>query len=836
MANEIYHRSNWGNAVNDIYWADVYEKYSATNKMYIRSDYYENSNVTDKLMADIYPKPSILLTPTAYDNGKLNSVKPVGGENLLVQSNQFDTTWVNNTGGSIVGGQEGYDGSNNAWELNKSADSYRRIQQSINLSGIWTFSVYAKEGSLSTINLRDETNAIRVEFDLSNGTVSQNFGAIETNVENIGNGWYRCSATYDRTCTRVQIYVGWNQTTAGNVYIQNAQVEKGLKANTYIETTTTAKANGDFNFSRGSSATRVNEKGLIEDVQILSGNLVLNSDFSEEGEELVLNGDFSDGSNNWTVQSGTVNITDEAEFVGSSILRTINSPLTSGKLYKITYEITSITGSPVFKLYDGSWFTAPSTVGTHIVYRTINTTTFYLRNQSSDDLTIDNVSVKEVGQNWSFGTGWNMGDGKAVFSGTDFANLQPSSSLLTIGKKYKLSLTAEVTNGSFKVQHPSSSDLIEESNSGSYSAIFVATANTFTIARASVGVQNDFSIDNVSVIEITDDTNLPRINYTNGEGSLLLEPQSTNLVTYSEDFSQWSGNEITTQTGFLAPDGSNNAIKITSTGSQSYFVLSGLNLTGTDTRTIYAKTVSGTGTVNLCSYGQNTNNNFTITTQWQRFEVNGTTTATGEPNFYGVDFRFAEANPLSELIIWGAQSEALSYATSYIPTEGSTVTRLHDVPTYLNISNFVDSTYAIYFDYKDATRGTIGNTANFNYLYNQNNELLVYVYGTTLMLHSTTGEDYTSFDFNDGKIAINYDGTNVKYYRNGILIKTITASTRWQTSAGNYYLYRVSSNSKISYNSFGVFEALDNDQLERLTGEGYETFNLLAQANNYTII
>ena len=836
MANEIYHRSNWGNAVNDNYWADVYEKYSATNKMYIRSDYYENSNVTDKLMADIYPKPSILLTPTAYDNGKLNSVKPVGGENLLLQSNQFDTTWVNNTGGSIVGGQEGYDGSNNAWELNKSADSYRRIQQSINLSGIWTFSVYAKEGSLSTINLRDETNAIRVEFDLSNGTVSQNFGAIETNVENIGNGWYRCSATYDRTCTRVQIYVGWNQTTAGNVYIQNAQVEKGLKANTYIETTTTAKANGDFNFSRGSSATRVNEKGLIEDVQILSGNLVLNSDFSEEGEELVLNGDFSDGSNNWTVQSGTVNITDEAEFVGSSILRTINSPLTSGKLYKITYEITSITGSPVFKLYDGSWFTAPSTVGTHIVYRTINTTTFYLRNQSSDDLTIDNVSVKEVGQNWTFfGEAEFTENGARIYSSSG-GQSYISQAILTNTKKYRLSYEiTDSTTGSLKLINVNGlSDYPIPSTVGTHTLDFIANNNTFFIYRNSGAT--DVTIDNISIIEITDDTNLPRINYTNGEGSLLLEPQSTNLVTYSEDFSQWSGNEITTQTGFLAPDGSNNAIKITSTGSQSYFVLSGLNLTGTDTRTIYAKTVSGTGTVNLCSYGQNTNNNFTITTQWQRFEVNGTTTATGEPNFYGVDFRFAEANPLSELIIWGAQSEALSYATSYIPTEGSTVTRLHDVPTYLNISNFVDSTYAIYFDYKDATRGTIGNTANFNYLYNQNNELLVYVYGTTLMLHSTTGEDYTSFDFNDGKIAINYDGTNVKYYRNGILIKTITASTRWQTSAGNYFLYRTSSNSKISYNSFGVFEALDNDQLERLTGEGYETFNLLAQANNYTII
>ena len=105
----------------------------------------------------------------------------------------------------------------------------------------------------------------------------------------------------------------------------------------------------------------------------------------------------------------------------------------------------------------------------------------------------------DTDSDWVLGTGWSIVDGKAVFSGIDFASLQPSSSLLTIGRKYKLSLTSEVTNGSFKVLHPSSSDLILESQSGSYSVTFVATSNTFSIARASVGFQNDFTIDNVSV-------------------------------------------------------------------------------------------------------------------------------------------------------------------------------------------------------------------------------------------------------------------------------------------------------------------------------------------------
>jgi len=38
---------------------------------------------------------------------------------------------------------------------------------------------------------------------------------------------------------------------------------------------------GDFDFSRGTSATRVNSQGLIETVQIIGSELVTNGDFTE---------------------------------------------------------------------------------------------------------------------------------------------------------------------------------------------------------------------------------------------------------------------------------------------------------------------------------------------------------------------------------------------------------------------------------------------------------------------------------------------------------------------------------------------------------------------------
>ena len=69
---------------------------------------------------------------------------------------------------------------------------------------------------------------------------------------------------------------------------------------------------GDFTFSRGSAATRVNAQGLVENVQIISSELVSNGNFSQEGSELVTNGDFVTDSDwvkgtGWSISDGKLN-------------------------------------------------------------------------------------------------------------------------------------------------------------------------------------------------------------------------------------------------------------------------------------------------------------------------------------------------------------------------------------------------------------------------------------------------------------------------------------------------------------------------------------------------
>jgi hypothetical protein len=200
---------------------------------------------------------------------------------------------------------------------------------------------------------------------------------------------------------------------------------------------------------------------------------------------------------------------------------------------------------------------------------------------------------------------------------------------------------------------------LPEDGSGDMDFSRITSATNFDATR----VEGDGDIQQV-------DENIPRIDYTDGGcPSLLLEPQSTNLVQYSEDFSMWGQSGVLTLTsGQLAPDGTLGATKISGTIGSSYMSLSQASSL-TSTRTIYARTVSGTGTVRLMSHNSNTNNLFTLTEKWQRFEVNGTTSTSGQTSFY-IDFR-NNSQTLNEFIIWGAQSEELPYATSYIPNYGT---------------------------------------------------------------------------------------------------------------------------------------------------------------------
>ena len=217
----------------------------------------------------LYKDASLVMIPSAVKDGKLYSIRPTDGsgdftfsrgsnlaatrvdvngliekgrENLVLQSNQFDTTWIS-VQTTEASGQSGYDGLNDAWLLSKSS-GYGRMEQPYVFSGLYAFSLYAKAGAINwvAIGANASTYSSGCFFDLANGVVGSSGSAVvHKSIESVGNGWYRCIAIINNpTENAFRIYPadGDNDVagTSGSIYIQDAQLEQGLVATDYIET------------------------------------------------------------------------------------------------------------------------------------------------------------------------------------------------------------------------------------------------------------------------------------------------------------------------------------------------------------------------------------------------------------------------------------------------------------------------------------------------------------------------------------------------------------------------------------------------------------------------
>jgi len=223
-------------------------------------------------MASIYDKSSLVLIPSGVKDGKLFSQKPTSGdgdfdfsrgsnlaatrvnadqliekgrENLLLQSNSFDTTWTKSDT-SVTSGQSGYDGSSDAWLLDTTiANGF--LRQEINFSGVSTFSIYAKAGTADGIYIELATSTYpNLKVDLSSKSFISSTSIIDYNIEDVGNGWSRVSFTISGSYIRVNIRAidGSGSVIDGTLYIQSAQLESGLVATPYIPTTTTSAQAG----------------------------------------------------------------------------------------------------------------------------------------------------------------------------------------------------------------------------------------------------------------------------------------------------------------------------------------------------------------------------------------------------------------------------------------------------------------------------------------------------------------------------------------------------------------------------------------------------------------
>jgi hypothetical protein len=636
-----------------------------------RSEYVENragANVRLNNFLTPYTlddKSSILNAPCGYSNGVYPSLRPVqtfGPE--LITNGDFatDSDWTYGSSWSIANGK--------ATATNSTTGS---IYQDV----LDTSKIYKATFEITEITSGGLRIGIGVNFS------SSLYGYFtETGIYTY----------YGQPTTDGLLRI--NPLSGTNASIDNVSVKEVFDA--------------DFDFTRGSAATRVTKDGLIKNVQILSGELLQNGDFEQIGSELVTNGDFDTDSNwnkgtGWSISDGSANC-DGTQTSGTNLIQPSLS-LGTNKIFKIKFELKDYqAGELNFVTLTGTGaleFENINANGTYVAYSGLSTGNNSITFNADADFigSIDNVSVKEVGQNWTFETGWSMGDNKAVYDGSATTPLLQSSYSMTASNKYRAIIQVVDTSGSGNCRFA-----IKEDNNtaigfttyaeGTITLEFTSpTAGLFGIEASSS--EGSFDITNISVQEITDDTDLPRIDYLGGTGSLLLEPQSTNLLTYSEDFSSWNTSGTITQTENygISPEGKRNSTRLQL--SNNAIIYKGLQTPYDGARSLYVKATSGSGTIQLLSHNTNTDNIFTIDENWQRVELSDAQLI-GQ-NFYLVDTRGGGNTTIFDIEVWGAQYELLDYATSYIPTSGSTVTRNAEVCNNAGSSDLINSTEGVLY-------------------------------------------------------------------------------------------------------------------------------------------
>lgn len=300
---------------------------------------------------------------------------------------------------------------------------------------------------------------------------------------------------------------------------------------------------------------------------------------------------------------------------------------------------------------------------------------------------------------WNKGAGWTIENGKASCNGGG-GDLESDVYFDVEGKSFIFSFEIKnyTTGGINSTVRGTGGREFTNINSNGVYTINVPHSNddsaviTFSVDNGFVG-----SVTNVSVKEVIDVTNIPRINYENGVGSLLLEPQSTNLIEYSSDFSDRSWNKQsgttltynTTET--LSPDGTYNATKITSDGISGIFK-SSIMISGVVARSVYLKSVSGTTTATLADpHISSSRTHMTITNEWQRFELVYDNEHLDNKQGLWVNKITSEG-----LYMWGAQLEE-GQVTSYIPTNGSTQTRLAETASKSGLENQINSEQGVFY-------------------------------------------------------------------------------------------------------------------------------------------
>ncbi len=403
-----------------------------------------------------------------------------------------------------------------------------------------------------------------------------------------------------------------------------------------------------------------------------------------------------------------------------------------------------------------------------------------------------------------------------------------------------------------------------------YSVLPQSGVGDFTFARASEATR----VDEDGLIE-TMGIDVPRLDYTDGGcPNFLLEPQRTNLITYSEDFSNaaWNNTNITINSNsIISPDGNLNGTKFipNTTSGQHYLDRNGVTVNSNATASIFAKK-GEYKRFSIRSYFTGANAIFDVNegiivsessvtakiedygNGWYRCSLNETLNTN-----YGYGIFVMEddsnnpvdnysGNGIDGMYFYGASLEIGSFITSYIPTTSSTVTRSAETANGSgNAATFNDSEGVLMAETKGENDGTFnyisisdGGTQNYaGILYTDEDNQITYRYyvggsGVQLII-----DDIIVTNFN--KIAIKWKANDFAIWINGIELGTATSGSLNPSGTFNELAFaRGGSNNTPFYGNTKQIQyfdsALTDAEIETLTS--WQSFLEMANGQNYTII
>ena len=486
-----------------------------------------------------------------------------------------------------------------------------------------------------------------------------------------------------------------------------------------------------------------------------------------------------------------------------------------------------------------------------------------------------------------FTSGW-VSFQATIINATSFSGYNNSGiykSILVNGNTYKMVVSgnANSTNGTAIADFPETQNYANLAN-GTFSQTFYFKANgtNLFLSNNSFGTTTYNSISVKEVLNADFDfsrnssatrvgsngliqdvaSNLPRIDYTGGVGSWKFEPQSTNLIPYSENFSQsaWAKEDLTvTSNQTISPDGTLNAdLLLPNTNNIDHSIYETTSTT-TESFTVFLKS----GGYNYAFLGKNNNlasdgaffdlangvvsqntSTFSASIQdygngWFRCSLYGNFNTVYRiicPSENGQSFLFA-GDGSKGIYSWGAQLEVGSYPTSYIRSNtGSATTRLADVANNAGSSDLINSTEGVlYAETKFLQNARIGITNT-----DDSDEVVIGLatgLGIFYRIRENTSNPITQFvgvsEFENNKIALKYKSTETSFFVNGF--KLNTNSTSYTLNGLNELAFKSEgTNFYGNTKSLAVFkEALTDLELECLVS--WMSFSDLGINFGYTV-